>query len=218
MHQDTGGLEHCRVIIVSHCVTTLLSDAIARANCNESKNCEFWLTFSARAGPRATLAELLYLMLSPTFCFSFSAPCKHWCNNAFHYTEDGRQVSLVAPLHLNNRSTAVFKKFITFLAVAKVSRNTPRCNIGALVRRQISAGAKKSCLWWVQHVNDLCVFIGHGAGPASLQGGGAGTALWRWLAAADGSKQARGGLTPPRQVSLGFLSYNLRACPELRQY
>lgn len=82
--------------------------------------------------PKATLAQLLYLMLSPTFCFSFSAPCKHWCNNEFHYTEERRRVSLVAPLHLNNRSTAVFKKLITFLAVAKVSRDAPRCNIGRL--------------------------------------------------------------------------------------
>lgn len=159
----------------------------------------------ARARPTATLAKLLYLMLSPTFCFSFSAPCKHWCNNAFHYTEDGRQVSLVAPLPLNNRSTAVFKKFITFLAVAKVSRNTLRCNIGGSDRWRISVEAKKSCLWWVQHVNDLCVFIGHGAGPALLKDGGAGTALWWRLATADGSKQERGGLTPPQQECLSCI-------------
>lgn len=166
----------------------------------------FWLTFRAPAqGPAATLAELLYLMLSPTFCFSFSAPCKHWCNNAFHYTEDGRQLSLVAPLPLNNRSTAVFKKFITFLAVAKVSRNTPRCNIRGSDRWQISTEAKKSCLWWVQHVNDLCVFIGHGAGPALLKDGGAGTALWRRLAKADASKQERAGLTPPQQERLSCI-------------
>lgn len=40
-------------------------------------------------------------------------------------------MSLEAPLHLNNRSTAVFKKLITFLAVAKVSRDALRCNIGS---------------------------------------------------------------------------------------
>lgn len=185
-----------------------------RCNCQSKlqwiKELRVLIDIQCACRPRATLAELLYLMLSPSFCFSFSVPCKHWCNNAFHYTEDGRQVSLVAPLHLNNRSTAVFKKFITFLAVAKVSRDTPRCNIGASDRWQISAGAKKSCLWWVQLVNDLCVFIGHGAGPASLQGGGAGTALWRRLAKTDGSKQARGGLTPPQHASLVFLSHHLR--------
>lgn len=169
------------------------------------------------AGPTATLAELLYLMLSPTFCFSFSAPCKHWCNNAFHYTEDGRQVSLVAPLPLNNRSTAVFKKFITFLAVAKVSRNTPRCNIGGSDQWQISTEARKSCLWWVQHVNDLCVFIGHGAGPALLKDGGTGTALWQRLATADGSKQVRGGLTPPQQEHLSCIFIiQFRLYPEIK--
>lgn len=135
-------------------------------------------------------------MPSPMFCFSFSTPCKHWCNNAFHYTEDRRWVSLVAPLHLNNRSTAVFKKLITFLAVAKVSRNTLRCNIGSSDQQQISAEMKKSCLWWVQHVNDLCVFIGHGAGPASLQDSGVGTTLWQRLATADLNEHKRGGLTP----------------------
>lgn len=145
--------------------------------------------------PTATSAEMLYFMLSPTFCFSFSTPCKHWCNNAFHYTEDRRWVRLVAPLHLNNRSTAVFKKLITFLAVARVSRNTLRCNIGSSDQQQISAEMRKSCLWWVQHVNDLCVFIGHGAGPASLQDSGVGTTLWQRLATADGNKQERGGLT-----------------------
>lgn len=134
-------------------------------------------------------------MLSPTFCFSFSTPCKHWCNNAFHYTEDRRWVHLVAPLHLNNRSTAVFKKLITFLAVAEVSRNTLRCNIGSSDQQQISAEMKKSCLWWVQHVNDLCVFIGHGAGPALLQDSGVGTTLWQRLATADVNNQERGGLT-----------------------
>lgn len=127
------------------------------------------MTFRVCMRPKATLVELLYLMLSPSFCFSFSMPCKHWWNNAFHYTEERRWVSLVAPLHLNNRSTAVFKKLITFLAVAKVSRYALSCNIGSSDQRQISAEARKSCLWWVQHVNDLCVFIGHGAGPASLQ-------------------------------------------------
>lgn len=153
------------------------------------------MTFCVCTRPTATLAELLYLMLSPTFCFSFSTPCKHWCNNAFHYTGDRRRVSLVAPLRLNNRSTAVFKKLITFLAVAKVSRDALRCNIGSSDQQQISAEMKKSCLWWVQHVNDLCVFIGHGAGPASLQDSGAGTALWQRLATADGNEQERGGLT-----------------------
>lgn len=134
-----------------------------------------WHAGLARAwGPTATLAELLYLMLSPTFCFSFSAPCKHWCNNAFHYTEDGRQVSLVAPLPLNNRSTAVFKKFITFLAVAKVSRNTPRCNIRGSDRWRISTEAKKSlplmstaCKWFV------CVYRTRGW-PCFAQ------RRWRW--------------------------------------
>lgn len=150
---------------------------------------------SVCTGPTATLAELLYLMLSPTFCFSFSPPCKHWCNNTFHYTEDGRQVSLEAPLHLNNRSTAVFKKLITFLAVTKVSRNTLRCNIGGSDRLQTSTEMKESCLWWVQHVNDLCVFIGHGAGPASLQDCGADTPLWLRLATADGNKWEKEWLT-----------------------
>lgn len=140
--------------------------------------------FFVRARPKATLVELLYLMLSPSFCFSFSMPCKHWWNNAFHYTEERRWVSLVAPLHLNNRSTAVFKKLITFLAVGKVSRYTLSCNIGSSDQRQISAETRKSCLWWVQHVNDLCVFIGHGAGPASLQDSGVGTTLWQRLATA----------------------------------
>lgn len=93
--------------------------------------------------PKATLAELLYLTLSPSFCFSFSMPCKHWCNNAFHYTAERRRVSLVAPLHLNNRSTAVFKKLITFLAVAKVSRIAPRCNIGGSDQQQISEEMRK---------------------------------------------------------------------------
>lgn len=155
-------------------------------------------------------------MLSPSFCFSFRTPCKHWCNNAFHYTEERRWVSLVAPLHLNNRSTAVFKKLITFLAVAKVSRDALRCNIGSSDQQQISAEMRKSCLWWVQHVNDLCVFIGHGAGPASLQDSGVGTTLWQRLATADGNKQERGGLTPlqhftvctpsEQNVSLSFSS------------
>lgn len=154
------------------------------------------MTFCVCTRPKATLAELLYLMLSPTFCFSFSTPCKHWCNNAFHYTEERRWVSLVAPLHLNNRSTAVFKKLITFLAVAKVSPDTLRCNIGSSDQQQISAEMRKSCLWWVQHVNDLCVFIGHGAGPTSLQDSDVGTTLWQRLATADGNKQERGGLTP----------------------
>lgn len=181
------------------------------------------MTFCVCTRPKATLAELLYLMLSPTFCFSFSTPCKHWCNNAFHYTEERRWVSLVAPLHLNNRSTAVFKKLITFLAVAKVSRNAPRCNIGSSDQQQISAGMRKSCLWWVQHVNDLCVFIGHGAGPASLQDSGVGTTLWQRLATADGKKQERGGLTPLRHftvctlfqqnVFLSFSSPNLHFKP-----
>lgn len=184
---------------------TLCHHSSLRCNCLSKRQWikELWVLIDiqgarARAGPTATLAELLYLMLSPTFCFSFSTPCKHWCNNAFHYTEDRRQQSLVAPLPLNNRSTAVFKKFITFLAVAKVSCNTPRRNIGGSDRRQISTEAMKSRLWWVQHVNDLCVFIGHGAGPALLKDGGAGTALWQRLATADGSKQERGGLTPPQ--------------------
>lgn len=161
------------------------------------------MTFCVCTRPKATLAQLLYLMLSPTFCFSFSTPCKHWCNNAFHYTEERRWVSLVAPLHLNNRSTAVFKKFITFLAVAKVSRNALRCNIGSSDQQQISAEMRKSCLWWVQHVNDLCVFIGHGAGPASLQDGGVGTTLWQRLATADGNKQEREGW--PRYSSSQFV-------------
>lgn len=180
--------------------STLCHHSSLRCNCQSKPQ---WIKelrvlidiFCVCTRPKATLAELLYLMLSPTFCFSFSTPCKHWCNNAFHYTEERRWVSLVAPLHLNNRSTAVFKKLITFLAVAKVSRDAPRCNIGSSDQRQISAEMRKSCLWWVQHVNDLCVFIGHGAGPASLQDSGVGTAPWQRLATADGKKQARGGLT-----------------------
>lgn len=52
----------------------------------------------------------------------------------------GDECLLWPPLHLNNRSTAVFKKLITFLAVAKVSRNAAPCNIGGSDRRQISAG------------------------------------------------------------------------------
>lgn len=187
MHQDTGGLKHCRVIIVPHCVTTPLSDATVRANRNESKSWEFWLAFCVCTRPKATLAELLYLMLSPSFCFSFNAPCKHWCNNAFHYTKERRWVSRVAPLHLNNRSTAVFKKLITFLAVAKVSRDALRCNIGSSDQQQVSAEMGKTCLWWVQHVNDLCVFMGHGAGPVSLQGGSVCIAVWQRLATADGN-------------------------------
>lgn len=183
------------------------------------RNVRFWLTFCVCTRPKATLAELLYLMLSRSFCFSFSAPCKHWCNNAFHYMEERRWVSLVALLHLNNRSTAVFKKLITFLAVAKVSRSTLRCNIGSSDQQQISAGMRKSCLWWVQHVNDLCVFIGHGAGPASLQDSDVGTTLWQRLATADGNKQQRGGLTLlqhftvcsllQQNVSLSFSSYSI---------
>lgn len=144
-------------------------------------------------------------MLSLSFCFSFRTPCKHWCNNAFHYTEERRWVSLVALLHLNNRSTAVFKKLITFLAVAKVSRNALRCNIGSSDQQQISAEMRKSCLWWVQHVNDLCVFIGHGAGPASLQDSGVGTTLWQRLATADGNEQEGEGW--PHYSTSHFLSF-----------
>lgn len=156
--------------------------------------------------PRATLAELLYLMLSPSFCLSFSAPCKHWCNNAFHYTAERRWVSHVALLHLNNRSTAVFKKLITFLAVAKVSRNALRCNIGSSDQQQVSAETRKSCLWWVQHVNDLCVFMGHGAGPASLQDSGVCTTLWQKLAAADRNEREKGGLTLLQHFTISILS------------
>lgn len=60
---------------------------------------------------------------------------------------------------------------------------------------QISVESRKSCLWWVQHVNDLCVFIGHGAGPASLQDSGVGTTLWLRQATADGNEQQKAGLT-----------------------
>lgn len=161
--------------------------------------------------PKATLAELLYLMLSPSFCLSFSTPCKHWCNNAFHYTAERRWVSRVALLHLNNRSTAVFKKLITFLAVAKVSRNALRCNIGSSDQQQISAEMRKSCLWWVQHVNDLCVFMGHGAGPASLQDSSVCTTLWQKLATADGNKQVKRWLTVPQHFTICSLFCSRKA-------
>lgn len=128
------------------------------------------LHVSAPWRPLSNISWIALLAFLSTFCFSFSRLVN---TDAIKHSVIRRIRDVCLPW-LVSISIIGQQLYLKYSSHSWQSLKVSCCAIGASDRRRISAGPRHSRLWWVQHVNDLCVFIGHEAGrtAAAPLGGG----------------------------------------------